>query len=120
MEFFERRYLHTLIPPGIDIPWFRYIDDVLYIWPSHLNVDEFLNQLNNLVPSIKFTLETESNKTLPFLDILIHREDSQFKYSIYRKPTNTLSYIHFYSNHCTTVKRSIFQSMYLFGLTLLL
>ena len=62
---------------------------------------------------MKFTLDTESNRTLPFLDILIHREDSQFKYSIYRKPINTLSYVHFYSNNCTTVKRSIFQSMYL-------
>lgn len=100
------------ITPGI-IPWFRYVDDILCIWPSKENSEEFLAKLNEQVPSIKFTIETEIDNCLPFLDILIHREDLSLKYSVYRKPTNILSYVHFFSGHKYSVKQSVFSSMYL-------
>ena len=69
--------------------------------------------LNNLVPSIKFTMECEVDSSLPFLDVQIHREDRKFKFSIYRKPTNIQAYVHYYSAHSNKVKLSIFSSMFL-------
>ena len=69
--------------------------------------------LNNLAPSIKFTVEVEHDGTIPFLDCVIHRHDNGFKYSIYRKPTNVTSYVHYYSSHPDQVKRSVFSSMFL-------
>ena len=44
---------------------------------------------------------------------MVHRTDRNFKYSVYRKPTNISSYIHFYSNHSDKTKTSVFTSMFL-------
>lgn len=57
----------------------------------------------------------ENNHQLPFLDIVVHRDsiNKRFKFSIHRKPTNILSYIHFYSAHSNNVKISVLQSMFL-------
>lgn len=94
--FKSRKFTHdekfvSIITPGI-IPWFRYVDDILCIWPTDVNTDEFVAKLNDQVTSRKLTMETEIGKCLPFLDILIHREDCSLKFSFYRKSTNNLSY----------------------------
>ena len=70
-------------------------------------------KLNTLVPSINFTIDKESHSNLPFLDVLIGRHDREFKYKIYRKPTNILSYVHFYLQPSTKIKISVFSSMFL-------
>lgn len=79
--------------------WYRYVDDVLCLWPCTEDLDAFLQSLNNLVPSINFTIELENYNKSPFLDCLVHREGNGLKFSIYRKPTNVFSYIHHYSAH---------------------
>ena len=48
----------------------------------------FLDYLNIKRPNIKFTMELEVNKTIPFLDILISSSlDGSFGTSVYRKST---------------------------------
>ena len=75
MEFFEKYLLRTILPDNVI--WYRYVDDVLCLWPEDL--DNFLYQLNNLVPSIEFSIEEEIDFKIPFLDVLIERvENSQF------------------------------------------
>lgn len=111
MEFFETKIMKDILPANA--LWFRYVDDVLCLWPTNVNLDEFLPRLNSLVPSIEFTVEIEENCTLAFLDVLIHRQDKKFKFSIYRKPTNLNAYIHYYSSHSDKVKKSVFSSMFL-------
>ena len=111
MEFFEKKLLANILPSNV--VWFRYVDDVLCLWPVSEDLDSFLPQLNSLAPSIKFTVEVEDDCKLPFLDCLIHRVDKRFSFSIYRKPTNVCSYIHFYSAHHDRIKLSVFSSMFL-------
>ena len=111
MEFFERNFVYDLLPRNT--PWFRYVDDILCLWPFENNELDFLDNINNLVPSIKFTIESENNKCLPFLDVLIHRSLNNFEFEIYRKPTNICSYVHFFSNHHPNTKKSVFTSMFL-------
>ena len=111
MEFFETKILNKIIPSNI--PWLRYIDDIICLWPTDKNVKEFLSELNMLVDSIKFTLEEEKEGSLPFLDCTILRHGNELKFKIYRKPTNVCSYIHYYSSHPDSVKRSVFSSMFL-------
>jgi hypothetical protein len=48
-----------------------------------------LNYINNIHPNINFTMETEQNNNLPFLDMTIQRNSNGFHSSIYRKPTFT-------------------------------
>ena len=111
MEYFEKRILQRILPTKV--VWYRYVDDIFCVWPIEVNLQDFLTRLNNLVPSIKFTLEKETNCTLSFLDVVVHREDRRFCYSIHRKPTSICSYIHFYSNHHHNVKLSVFSGMFL-------
>ena len=105
-NFFEKNLLPSILPP--DVIWYRYVDDILCIWPTHHNLNRFLVELNQLVPSIKFITEVEHNNSLVFLDVLIHREDGNFKFDVYRKPTNVLSYVHFYSSHPQKKKNLFF------------
>ncbi len=111
MEFFEKHLLPNSLPSSVI--WFRYIDDILCIWPNDEDVCCFLSSLNNLVPSIKFIYETEENMSLPFLDVLIYRCEITFQFDVYEKTTNILSYVHFYSSHHMKTKRVVLSSVFL-------
>ena len=111
MEFFEITFLPRVKMPHIH--WFRYVDDILCLWPIADNVDIFLQNLNELVPSIQFTIEKEQDFSLPFLDVHIFRHGRNLKYSVYRKPTNICSYVHYYSAHTQETKLAVFSSMFL-------
>ena len=111
MEFFESRILCNILPPNVI--WYRYVDDIICIWPLEENVNNFLTNLNDLVPSIKFTMESENDSSLPFLDCMIHRVDKTFKFNIFRKATNVSAYVHYYSAQSNKVKQSVFSSMFL-------
>ena len=111
MEFFEKNLIPSIYTSRII--WYRYVDDILCILNLDFDIEGFLAVINSLAPTIKFTVEKESNKTLPFLDILIYREENCLKFSVYRKPTNNLSYVHFFSGHSKNVKISVFSTMYL-------
>ena len=110
MEFFEK-YLLSKIKPE-NIPWYRYLDDVIALVPIDFDTNLFLAQLNELVPSINFTIEEEINGRLGFLDVMIQREDRVFKFDIFRKETNVNSFIHAYSAHTWDTKRAVFTQMY--------
>ena len=58
----------------------RYIDDGFIIWKQHLDMQVFMNIINNLHPNIKFTFEVAKNelcsdgtktKKLNFLDVTV-------------------------------------------------
>jgi hypothetical protein len=54
--------------------WFRYVDDTFIIWqhgPDKLT--DFLHHLNSIHQSIQFTMETESEGHLSFLDLDTYR-----------------------------------------------
>ena len=49
--------------------WWRYIDDIFFIWEhGGESLEKFLNKLNSFYPTIKFTAEN-SKETINFLDI---------------------------------------------------
>ena len=107
MEFLENYLLRTILPG--DVIWYRYVDDVLCLWPEDL--DNFHCQLI-LVPSIEFSVEEEIDCEIPFLDNLIERVEHNFKFTIYSKPTNICSYIHYYSSHALSIKLATFSGMF--------
>ncbi|UYV62441.1 hypothetical protein LAZ67_2000599 [Cordylochernes scorpioides] len=86
---------HTL-PTDIQF-WRRYIDDVFCICKRGF----ILSTLNNYNQDISFTLETETNHVLPFLDILIIRTPSSFHTTVYHKKQCPPCYTH-YNSHCPT------------------
>ena len=79
--------------------WKRYVDDTFTILDRE-NVDDFLQHLNNQQPSIRFTMETEKDNKLAFLDSADLREpDGRLAIIVYRKPTHTDQYLAFDSHH---------------------
>ncbi len=106
MEEFEKNTLDTAtLKLGF---WFRYVDDTLSSWCHGLdNLQRFLDHINSLHPSIKFTYEVQKDdKTIPFLDVLftIH-EDGSLRHKVYRKPTHTDRYLHFNSFQHPSIKK---------------
>ena len=76
-------------------------------------MDDFLQHLNNQQPSIRFTMETENNNKLAFLDTAVSREpDGRLTTSVYRKPTHTDQYLAYDSHHPQSVKRGIVKCLY--------
>ena len=74
----------------------RYVDDTFVTFENKEQSLSFLNFINSKHPNIKFTMEEEHNKQLPFLDLMINRQDS-INTSIYRKKTYTGLGSSFYS-----------------------
>ena len=73
--------------------YFRYVDDTFCIFGSEMEACKFFPHLNKMHPSLWFTLEKESNSTLPFLDVLVYKEASCFPTSVHCKPNFTGLYI---------------------------
>ena len=111
MEYFESELLPAL-PGGVKL-WLRYVDDVFVIWDSSANFDRYFQALNNLLSSIKFTVEWDVDKSIPFLDTRVYQLCNKFSFSVYRKKTHANSYIHFFSCNPLNVKRSVVFSLLL-------
>ena len=54
-----------------------------------MEVEQFCSFINCQHPNIKFTLEKEHNKTVPFLDILVNSNENKIETSVYYKKTYT-------------------------------
>ena len=65
----------------------RFVDDTFCLFKNEEHVNPFLDHINSHDNIIKFTVEKEDNNSLPFLDVLIHKDGSKFTTSLYRKPT---------------------------------
>ena len=67
----------------------RYMDDYLRNIKAE-SIDEKLEEINNLHPSLKFTIEYEKDRSLPFLDMLIQRTpEGDLTSTWYSKKTDT-------------------------------
>jgi hypothetical protein len=78
---------------------------ILLIFDSnHTNIQIILDDFNTIHPSRKFTAEMETNSTINYLDITIHRTPTGWRTTIYRKPTFTDTIIPYTSNHPTQHK----------------
>jgi hypothetical protein len=83
------------------------------VWPhGSEQLQNFLNYLNSLRPSIQFTLEIESDSVISFLDVLVIRKATTLATKVYRKLTHTGRYLNFRYNHPPHVKRGLIQSIH--------
>ena len=85
----------------------RFLDDCFIFWQkSRAEVEILFNMLNNINPKIQFTMEFSFEK-LPFLDILICKENTEIHTDIYYKGTDSHQYLDFFSCHPRHVKQNI-------------
>ena len=86
--------LETTIVPTLDNllrKWKRYVDDTYCIVKTD-SVNEILLKLNSFHMKIQIAYKVETNNMLPFLDILVIRDNNNTETTVYRKPTNDDSF----------------------------
>lgn len=87
--------------------WWRFLGDIFMIWTG--NTDEpkdFIDYLNNLHPTIKFTSDL-SKTSVAFLDTTVSINNCKVSTDLYVKPTDTHQYLLSSSCHPYHTKRSI-------------
>ena len=86
MADFENRFVYTSdMQPLL---WVRFIDDIFLVWThDRQELEDFINHLNCVHDTIKFTSEISTSK-VSFLDTLaIIQDDGSIKSDMYTKPT---------------------------------
>ena len=71
-------------------------DDIVAVFDDEVSAKLFLDVLNNLHPSIQFTMEV-GNKSLAFLDVNISIDCSTLSTTVYRKPTHTGLFLNYHA-----------------------
>ena len=88
MSHHEKQWLANCPREFKPIIYRRYVDDTFMIFEKEEQINLFYEYLNKQHQKIRFTMEKEENNKLPFLDLLLERNNSdQLDISIYRKPT---------------------------------
>ena len=65
----------------------RYVDDIFVLFNKPEHAQFFLEYMNKKHKNMKFSIETEMNGSLSFLDVKIFRENDTFVTSVFRKET---------------------------------
>ena len=109
VENLEQRALSTsLVQPRF---WKRYVHDVGAVVKSDL-VQTLKDHLNNIEPSIQFTVERETNQEIAFLDVSVCGQDNgQLSNKVYRQSTHTERYLAFESHHPIAHKKAVVKSL---------
>ncbi|XP_060085696.1 uncharacterized protein LOC132565106 [Ylistrum balloti] len=85
----------------------RFLDDCFILWKkSDDDLRNFFTMLNELHPKIQFTME-KSKIRLPFLDILLFKDNEELCTDIYYKSTDTHQYLNFLSSHLRHTRENI-------------
>ncbi|XP_046542347.1 uncharacterized protein LOC124252739 [Haliotis rubra] len=100
-----------LTSPIAPICWYRKVDDTFVVLNPNDNPEHLLSHLNSHHSRMQFTMEEESDNKLPFLDVLVKKEENKLSTTVYKKPTHNDQYLHFTSNHPLQVKKGIISTL---------
>jgi len=88
----------------------RYVDDILIIYNNQKIKDHTIEtEINKIDMNLEFKMTTEDNNKIHYLDLTLQRNNNNIELSIYRKPTDMDTTIHFQSNHPHEQKIAAFR-----------
>ena len=88
--YHEKLFFDQFPKPYIHL---RYVDDTFACFHSRNETLSFFQRLNDLHPSLTFSMHEKKDNNSPFLDVLVERRSFAFVTSIYRKPMFTGLYL---------------------------
>ncbi len=88
-----------------DVPFIvKYVDDILLCCPENLQ-EETLEIFNSINGNVQFTMEVEKERKLPYLDLLLIRnQDGTIGTDFYMKPTASGRILNYNSYHSMRLK----------------
>ena len=89
LGYLEEKRLHECPANFKPIFYRRYVDDTFIIFNNRNSIIQFHNYLNSKHHCLKFTYEVEINASLPFIGVLVTKNDKNYQLEIYHKPTST-------------------------------
>jgi hypothetical protein len=94
LQYLKNTIMYDILLHNITIGYFRYFDAILIVYNNTItNTQEVFDSFNDLTPSVIFTMGKELDNKFNFLDITIQKEHDTVTFSVYRKPTTTVSII---------------------------
>ena len=92
--------------------WLRFVDDTFVIQKAE-HSQQFLQHINTRDPNLQFTVEEpDQDGSLPFLDTKVTPgPNSTLNTTVYRMPAHRDQYLHWDSNHFTTAKHSVYNTL---------
>ena len=112
LVFHENKWLNECPMDCKPIYYRRYVDDTFLIFDDESKIDKFFQYINNQHTKIRFTIEKERNHQIPFLDVLVTKENNHLSTEVYRKPTYTGLGTHFLSCCSTKFKINSFSTFF--------
>jgi hypothetical protein len=88
----------------------RYVGDILIIYDwTRIECTQIVQHVITIHNNLTFNCTLETDGSINFLDLLIHRTNINTEIEIYRKSTTTNTIIHFTSNHTYVHKIATFR-----------
>ena len=104
-------YLESQLLDRTPLIWFRYIDDIFFLWAHGKDkLNDFFQQCNSFNSHIKFE-QSFSSTNIPFLDVQVIIRDGKIETDLYTKPTDTHQYLNWTSCHPRHTKTAIPYSL---------
>ena len=92
---FEKNWLQNC-PSDLKPCCYRQYVDIFVLFTSPKHLGAFQNFLNSQQANMSFTIESEKQNRMSYPDVQIIPEDKTFTNSVWRKPTFSGVYSHFY------------------------
>ena len=97
LSYHEKNWLNNF-PQGFKPVFYRrYVDDIFILFKSNDHLKSFQGFLNSCHLNMSFSMETEKENKLSFLDVEVILEKGKFTTTIYQKPTFSGVYSNFES-----------------------
>ena len=96
LAFHEEQWLTNCPAHFKPVLYRRYVDDTFVLFSDKSHAPLFLNYLNRQ-HNINFTIKTENDRSLSFIDVSVCRNADGFSTSVFRKPTFSGLGIRFFS-----------------------
>ena len=107
LPYHEKNWLNNCQQGFKPVFYRRYVDDIFILFKSNDHLKSFQSFLNSCHLNMSFSMETEKENKLSFLDVEVIRKQGKFTTTIYRKPTFSGVYSNF---------ETFLPSVYKFGM----
>jgi hypothetical protein len=84
LQYIENTAIYDILRHNNIAGYFRYVDDILINYnKTTTDILDVFNSFNTLMPTMKFTIESEMENKINFMDITIVKERDKLAFNIY-------------------------------------